>query len=336
MSATSSSEACATLRPAAPSGSSRRSPPRDCLHDTAASRTADSTPAAARGSVSQRPGGRSSSTSARPSPASTSRSATAWSTSLPHRRAAAVTAPVVSSAVATPVIRSTSSCASSTITTSCSGSTGRPSSASMASSAWLVTTTSARPASARAFSAKQSSPTGQRDAPRHSRALTDTCRHADSGTPGTSSSRSPVVGVAAPLVDALDRAAQRGDRERVEELIALVHVVAVAVQLVQAQVVAAALEDRERRRPPEQRLERLRQPGQVAVDELALQRDRRGRDDDGGAALDGVPDRRHEVGQRLARAGARLHRQVLARHDRPRGRPGPSRPGRRGGCRRRR
>ena len=63
----------------------------------------------------------------------------------------------------------------------------------MASSAWLVTTTSARPASARAFSAKQSSPTGQRDAPRHSRALTDTCRHADSGTPGTSSSRSPVA-----------------------------------------------------------------------------------------------------------------------------------------------
>ena len=35
------------------------------------------------------------------------------------------------------------------------------------------------------------------------------------------------------------------------------------------------------------------------------------------AALDGVPDRRHEVGQGLAGAGARLHGQVLARGDRP-------------------
>ena len=49
VSATSSSAACATLRPAAPSGSSRRSPPSDCLHAAAASRTADSTPAAACG-----------------------------------------------------------------------------------------------------------------------------------------------------------------------------------------------------------------------------------------------------------------------------------------------
>ena len=51
----------------------------------------------------------------------------AWSISLPSLRAAAATAPALSSAVATPVTRSTSSCASSTTTTSCSGSTGRPS-----------------------------------------------------------------------------------------------------------------------------------------------------------------------------------------------------------------
>ncbi len=62
----------------------------------------------------------------------------------------------------------------------------------MASRAWLVTTMSARPAAALARSAKQSSPTGQRFAPRHSRAVTDTCRQVASGTPGTSSSRSPV------------------------------------------------------------------------------------------------------------------------------------------------
>ena len=94
----------------------------------------------------------------------------------------------------------------------------RPSSASMASSAWLVTTMSARPASAWAFSAKQSSPTGHSTRPRHSRAVTDTCRHAASGTPGTSSSRSPVSVSLGPLVQPLDRAAHRRDGERVEQL----------------------------------------------------------------------------------------------------------------------
>src|SRR6185437_7883123 len=68
------------------------------------------------------------------------------------------------------------------------------------------------------------------------------------------------LGVAAPLVDALDRAPERRDREGVEQLLGLVDVV--AVQLVQAQVVAAALEDRERGCPAEQWCERLRQPGQ--------------------------------------------------------------------------
>ena len=62
----------------------------------------------------------------------------------------------------------------------------------MASSAWLVTTTSAWPALSRAFSAKQSVPNGQRAAPMHSRADTLTCAHDRSGTPGASSSRSPV------------------------------------------------------------------------------------------------------------------------------------------------
>ena len=45
---------------------------------------------------------------------------------------------------------------------------------------------------ARAFSAKQSVPNGQRAAPMHSRADTLTCAHDRSGTPGVSSSRSPV------------------------------------------------------------------------------------------------------------------------------------------------
>ncbi len=62
----------------------------------------------------------------------------------------------------------------------------------MASIAWFVTTTSALPACALAFSAKQSVPIGHFDTPRHSRAVTLTCRQACSLTPGTSSSRSPV------------------------------------------------------------------------------------------------------------------------------------------------
>ena len=44
----------------------------------------------------------------------------------------------------------------------------------MASSAWLVTTMSARPAVSLAFSAKQREPNGQRWAPMHSWALTET------------------------------------------------------------------------------------------------------------------------------------------------------------------
>ncbi|SKV66309.1 Uncharacterised protein [Mycobacteroides abscessus subsp. massiliense] len=69
--------------------------------------------------------------------------------------------------------------------------------ASMASSAWLVTTTSDCPASSRASSAKHSVPNGHRVAPRHSRADTLTCDQERSGTPGLSSSRSPVLVVSA-------------------------------------------------------------------------------------------------------------------------------------------
>ena len=63
----------------------------------------------------------------------------------------------------------------------------------MASRAWLVTTMCDLVAASRAFSAKHREPNGQRWAPMHSCALTETWRQAASGTPGTSSSRSPVV-----------------------------------------------------------------------------------------------------------------------------------------------
>ena len=63
----------------------------------------------------------------------------------------------------------------------------------MASSAWLVTTTSTSAAVRRARSEKHCTPNGHRFTPRHSRAVTATWRQAWSGTPGTSSSRSPAV-----------------------------------------------------------------------------------------------------------------------------------------------
>ena len=112
--------------------------------------------------------------------------------SFPARRAARLSELTVISAEATAVMRPSSSWASSMTTTSCSGRTLTSDSASMASSAWLVTTTSDSRAVARAISAKHSSPWGQREAPMHSRAVTLTCFHARSGTPGSRSSRSPV------------------------------------------------------------------------------------------------------------------------------------------------
>ena len=89
----------------------------------------------------------------------------------------------------------------------------------MASSAWLVTTTSAWPALSRAFSAKQSVPNGQRATPMHSRAETLTCPHDRSGTPGVSSSRSPVSVLDDQAVSRCNVAAQRGGGDRLEQLL---------------------------------------------------------------------------------------------------------------------
>lgn len=92
--------------------------------------------------------------------------------------------------------RSASSWASSTTRTRCSGSTPVLPAAAMPSMAWLVTTTSASVAAARASSGKHSSRSGQ-VGPRHSALVTDTCAQARSETPGTRSSRSPVAVCAA-------------------------------------------------------------------------------------------------------------------------------------------
>ena len=84
----------------------------------------------------------------------------------------------------------------------------------------------------------------------------------------------------------------------------------------QAEIVATTLEDREGRLAAERFLQRLREAGKVAVDELALKCDRGRRDDDRGFSLDRVPDRGNEVRQRLSGARARLDGQVFTGADR--------------------
>ncbi len=96
-----------------------------------------------------------------------------------------------SSSVAACVTRATSSWASSITTVSYSGIIGTPSTASIASSEWFVTTTCERIARSRARSAKHSAPYGHFAAPRHSRCDTETCRQIRSVCRGAWS-RSPV------------------------------------------------------------------------------------------------------------------------------------------------
>ncbi len=122
-------------------------------------------------------------------------------------------------------------------------------------------------------------------------------------------------GLGGPFLDPLDLPFQRRRREGVEQGVVVGFRGRVAVHAVQAQVVAAALEDREGRPSPERFGQCRGEPGQVPVDELALQRDGRGRDDHGGAFRDGVPDRRDQVRQRLPGAGPGLHGQMLAGAD---------------------
>ncbi len=76
---------------------------------------------------------------------------------------------------------------------------------------------------------------------------------------------------------------------------------------VEAGVVGATLEHGVRRVDTLGVLDRLDQAGQVALDELVLQREGGGGHHD--AAV--VEQRRHEVAERLAGAGAGLHQQVL-------------------------
>ena len=113
-----------------------------------------------------------------------------------------------------------------------------------------------------------------------------------------------------PLVQPLHVRAERAGG-RVEERVLLV--LGAVAQLVQAEVVVPALEYRELRPAAERPAQRVDQPGQVALDQLALQRDGGGGDHDRAVLLGrGQLQRGHQVGQRLAGPGAGLHGQVRA------------------------
>ena len=115
--------------------------------------------------------------------------------------------------------------------------------------------------------------------------------------------------------ESLDVAPECGARRRVEQLL-LRPIVGfgrrAVVNLVQAQVVSPALEEGELRRAWQCVRQRLGERRQVAVDELALQSDGGGGNHHGLVGGDGTGDRRHQIGERLACAGACLYRQVLA------------------------
>ncbi len=77
-----------------------------------------------------------------------------------------------------------------------------------------------------------------------------------------------------------------------------------------------ALEQRDVHRPREPAREGARHQRQVARHDLPLQRERGRRDDDPLVLRHGVPDRGHEVPERLAGARAGLHEEVLTARER--------------------
>jgi hypothetical protein len=67
------------------------------------------------------------------------------------------------------------------------------------------------------------------------------------------------------------------------------------VNLVQAKIVSPALEQGELRTARQRIGQRVDQPGQIAIDELALQGDRGRGHHDGGLVADRVDDRGHQI-----------------------------------------
>ena len=124
----------------------------------------------------------------------------------------------------------------------------------------------------------------------------------------------PRLGVLGPLADADDLLAEprrgRIDAADAQEC-ALVGVVREpTLEFVGTDIVGPSLDQGKGGLPAEQGLQRAGQAREVARHDLALEGERRGGDDRCLPRAHRVLDRRDEVGQRLARAGPRLHQQV--------------------------
>ena len=89
--------------------------------------------------------------------------------------------------------------------------------------------------------------------------------------------------------------------------------IAIKRKFMQAGVVVSAFEDGKGGAALHERLQGVGKPGQVALHQLALQRNRRGGDHHGAAGALGVQKRGHQIRQGLTGAGASLHRQVTLR-----------------------
>ena len=124
----------------------------------------------------------------------------------------------------------------------------------------------------------------------------------------------PRRGLADPLADAQDlltELAGRADADvPVLEQCALCGVP--AVQLVQARVVRPSLEHRDLQARARRRGHRVDDHRRILDENLALQRERRRRDDPAHAVRRAVRQQRNQVAHGLARARARLHEEVLA------------------------
>jgi hypothetical protein len=113
-----------------------------------------------------------------------------------------------------------------------------------------------------------------------------------------------------PLVQPLHVRAERAGGSVEERVLLILGAVA---QLVEAEIVVSALEDRELRPAAKRPAQRVGQPRQVAVDQLALQRDGGGGDHHRAVlASRGELERGHQVRERLAGPGAGLNREVRA------------------------
>ena len=127
-----------------------------------------------------------------------------------------------------------------------------------------------------------------------------------------------VFGLGSPFMQPLDLRTGVGNLLRGEQRLRIrvhtgvtVSFLGATMNLVQAQVIVPPLEDRGFQGTRQFLFQGLRQPRQIPLHQLSLQRNGRGGDDYGKIRVHRLLHCWHQVGQGFTRAGARLHGQVL-------------------------